>query len=149
MKRIIAFIFIFLVIAIIPLLAPRGYDYAGLNAITFVTSKDIDDENYISIKSGNDYFIKVDKTRALELAKKLDIKGYNLHFDRSSDVEALKAHFIDYCMPKFEVNGIEILEGYTKSYCDFRIVEGKKINVQMAILKNEIIIGFPLILTGF
>ena len=38
---------------------------------------------------------------------------------------------------------------FTNIFNDFRFVDGKKINLQIAKDENAVIIGFPLILTGF
>lgn len=44
---------------------------------------------------------------------------------------------------------MKILYGYKNDFSDFRFIDGKKINVQIAWAENETIVGFPLIMTGF
>ena len=42
-----------------------------------------------------------------------------------------------------------IYYGYTSKYSDFRLINGKKINIQIAFTEYGVMLGLPLILTGF
>ena len=56
------------------------------------------------------------------------------------DIKIIKAENID---------GLNVLYGYTNIYSDFIYVYGKQSNVQLVESQNKIIVGFPLILSGF
>ena len=47
------------------------------------------------------------------------------------------------------LDGYSIYRGFYEGYKDFRYIDGKKINVQIAFVEETWIVGFPLILTGF
>lgn len=47
------------------------------------------------------------------------------------------------------VDDMEIIYGYSDLYDDFIYIDGKQTNVQMLKKQNEVIVGFPIILSGF
>jgi len=48
-----------------------------------------------------------------------------------------------------EVNGREVIFGWTDMYSDFVWMQGKQVNVQLLEDKDKTIVGFPVILSGF
>lgn len=50
---------------------------------------------------------------------------------------------------KYEIEDRLIIEGYTKELNDYKVINNQKINIQMSITENEILIGYPLIYNSF
>lgn len=157
MKRIVAFIFVLALSALI-LFAATGekFDYGGLEKVCFVcagalSEQDIDESQIISaVESGAQAYVTVKPENAQETRQKIkQIDGYVLHFNKNSDLNVLKKQFFDFSNGSYRLGDYQILEGYTSKYDDFREVDGKRYNVQLAITPDEIIVGFPAILTGF
>lgn len=48
-----------------------------------------------------------------------------------------------------EVEGIEVCYGYCPCYKSAILLDGKKVNVQIAKIDGQVILGFPMIMTGF
>ena len=48
-----------------------------------------------------------------------------------------------------EIEGMKILYGYTTFYSGHIYIDGKQVNVQLVQKQNEVIAGFPIILTGY
>lgn len=48
-----------------------------------------------------------------------------------------------------DLNGTKELLGYTTKFKNYVIVDGEKVNVQISVNNNKIIVGHPLILQGF
>ena len=48
-----------------------------------------------------------------------------------------------------DLNGMKELLGYTTKFKNYVIVDGEKVNVQISVNNNKIIVGHPLILQGF
>ena len=47
------------------------------------------------------------------------------------------------------VEGIEVCYGYSPCYSSAVMLDGKKVNVQIAKIDGRVIVGFPMIMTGF
>ena len=151
MKRIIAFLLLFgvgfgvKIGSVAPVL-----NYDGLEKVVFVTADKVEDEDLQIIQNGNLFYVSVLAEKAKEAQEKLsNIKGYCLYFNKETDSEAIIDRFVDFRASESEVGDSRVITGYNTRFADFRYVDGKKINVQIAFTQDAIIVGFPLILTGF
>ena len=97
-----------------------------------------------AIKSGNDFYITTTTERAKSLAKELDVRGYVLYFNKDKKID-----FVDYTLSDSNIDGYRVVTGYTNRFQKYRIVDGKKVNIQIAYTGEKIVVGLPLILTGF
>ncbi len=150
MKRIVAFFVIgLLALGILVGTGANKYKFEGLEKVCFVTDlTHSEDEN--SVISGNDVYITVGVSEAKETMGKLDnIKGYVLYFNNDCDKDKLLNIFLDYSSDEYLVGNTRIINGYSSKYSDFRLVDGKKYNVQVAFSEENVLVGFPMILTGF
>ena len=90
---------------------------------------------------------------SLEEAKKhIDslktFKAIQFYFNETSTAEILtelKAEVVS----TQSLENIEIVSAYTLFFADCVIVQGKKVNLQIATTNSHVVAGFPLILTGF
>lgn len=150
MKRIVAFFVIgLLALGILVGTGANKYNFEGLEKVCFVTDlTHSEDEN--AVISGNDVYITVGVSEAKETMGKLDnIKGYVLYFNNDCDKDKLLNIFLDYSSDEYLVGNTRIINGYSSKYSDFRLVDGKKYNVQVAFSEENVLVGFPMILTGF
>ena len=151
MRRIVAFVFLLGVSLLILIgVASPKVQYDGLEKVCFVTSGEVDFQDEKVLTSGNQSYVTVDAARADEIRKQLaQIDGYILYFSPKTSVESLLEQFFDYKNPSYLLAGYTIYDGYTSKYFDFCMLNGRKYNVQLAVTPEAIIVGFPMILTGF
>ena len=106
-------------------------------------------EGYDYIQNGEQFIIDVySDIESFYAIRSQDIIGFNLYF-QTLDINDFANSVNGQIFKRQSVEGIEIYEGYTNCYKDFRYVGGQKINIQIAVKEKEVIVGFPLILTGF
>ncbi len=150
MKRMIAFLIVAIAVSISAFLCvdlPHNEDY---ESVVVVSAQ----ENLIDgevIKNGNDFYYYLSKKNAEKVIKTLDldkVSGIVYYFSNKS---------LDYFNKKLNysltspsnVGDRTVYYGYDKSYYDFRLIDGKKMNVQLANDGERWILGYPMILTGF
>lgn len=147
MKNLVAFLFLTVL-----LLTFCYFDFSPVlpfdNAAraSFVLEEKV--EGYDYVQNGDEYIVEVYSDIERFYQKYSDqIKGFNLYF--SENVEQIIQTLSGQIYRSQDVEGMKIYYGYTNLYNDFRYVSGKKINVQIAEQEKQVIVGFPLILTGF
>ena len=146
MKNLIVFFLIVSLFAILYFQSPSLPFEEASNAC-FVVDKEI--EGFDQIKNGNEYLTQVyeDFENFYNLYTE-NIKGFNLYF-KSLDINQFAKKINGQIYQSQSVENIEMYYGYTAMFKDFRYLQGRKVNVQIAVKENEVIVGFPLILTGF
>lgn len=150
MKRIVAFIILALCGFGIIVGSNKGeYCFDGLEKVCFVTNDLSLSSAENAVISGNYVYITVNPDEAKEVYNNLkDIKGYVLYFNKDCR-ERLIGNLLDYHSTEYYVGDTCVINGYSTDYVDYRLVDGKKYNVQMAFTEENIIVGYPMILTGF
>lgn len=152
MKRIVVFL-----ISIFCLCSPiflkgstSGLVTTGANKVCIISSEEILLDESEVVQNGNQfyYFFSCDKFESYK-SKFKKIDGLNFYFDKDSTQETLIKQFSISQFSTSSSTGMKILTGYTSVYSDFRFVDGKKVNVQIAWAATEVVVGFPLILTGY
>ena len=87
-----------------------------------------------------------------EIKEKFDnlnnVDGIILYFENSSLDDIVDFYNIDYYRGG-DVEGKAVYYGYSPYYKENYSVNNKKVNVQISVQENQIIVGFPAILTGF
>ena len=153
MKRIIAFLFVSLVGFAVLYAGDRPVNfYEWLDKVVFVSGEnyDVADDDINVIVSGSDFYIVTPTALAGSVKDKLsDIMGYVLYFSKEADEDSLLESLMDYHSKASTQSGVRVINGYTSGYSDYRYVDGKKYNVQVAFTEDAILVGYPLILTGF
>ena len=149
MKTLVAILFLpLLCFAVYYFSAEEILPIENAKAVSFVTTKKF--EGLDCIKNGNDYIVTVYSDFSNFYTTNKDfIKGFNLYFDKNFNLDIYLKQLNAIVYKSCDVDSKEIYYGYTNIFNDFRFVDGKKINLQIAKDENAVIIGFPLILTGF
>lgn len=126
------------------------FSLENIGKVCFVNEKSFDIENVENIESGNLFY----NYCSLETAKKnLDLlqknsKGVQLYcekVDLDYVLKTLKAEIVS----QNEIDNMKIVYCYTPFYDKAVFEDGKKINLQIAMKDEQVVLGFPLILTGF
>lgn len=147
MKNVIAFLFLGVLLFVFyyfDFTPPLPFNSA--ERASFVLQQKVDGYDYV--RNGDDYIIEVYSDIQSFYEKYSDkIKGFNVYF--SHNAEWFIKNFQGQIYRTQDIEGMKIYYGYTNLYNDFRYVSGKKINVQIAEQEDQIVVGFPLILTGF
>ncbi len=153
MKRIIAFLFVSLVGVALLYAGEQSFNsYDGLEKVVFVSGEnyETDNEKISVIISGSDFYVMTPVEFAGNVKEELsNIKGYVLYFNKELDEDNLLESLMDYRSTESYQTGVKVVNGYTSKYSDYRYIEGKKYNVQVAFTEDAILVGYPLILTGF
>lgn len=150
MKKLIVFLFIIALVV-------GGFSFEGLSKgifvaegieqVCFVSGKQYED--FESVQCGEKFFNYCSYEKAKEkafLVKNCDAVQFY------TNEESLKAVLdkINYQQLYSEVvEGIEIGYGYSPCYASSVFIDGKKVNVQIARKDGKVVIGFPMILTGY
>lgn len=152
MKKVIAFLlcaaFVFFV-----------KDFSGNNLSKFdnatkliVVCDDMLEEYENSFQSGSDFYYTFEGDEMKGVLEKLDdiegLKGLNLYFPPETKLAYFQGK-LDYLSDKSLLDETEIYYGYYRHFDDFEWLNGKKINVQLALTSEGWVMGLPMILTGF
>lgn len=147
MKKMIVFFIICILLIGVSFFTNLGTSLDSAKCAAFVINEKI--EGYESIQNGNDSIIKVySNIQDFYTKYKKNIKGFNLYFE-TFDLTLFAKNLNAQIYRSHNVEGMEMYYGYTNMYGEWKNVNGKKVNIQIAIKDNETIVGFPLILTGF
>ena len=133
MKRVIGFFVA--VILLIGVCVFKENDYAlfnGFSRIIVVSEQEQLYQNYLI--NGNQYYYIFDENADV---KQLDF-----------NIEKLMSN-LDFYYQGGDVEGYKLYYGYYCDFNEFRYVDGKKVNIQIALTQNEIVVGLPLITTGY
>lgn len=150
MKKILVFVFIALMIGL-SYFAKDTYNPLFTLAETYKVCLIVKDDGLNEgeiISCGDVDFVYCTKEEGLNMVKKVPVTGLEFYLKNVSADEILKilkATIIE----ESEVQEIRLIYAYSPFYQDAVIVDGKKVNLQLAFKGNEVIAGFPLILTGY
>ena len=150
MKRIVVFILATLALVSPLFVKQEKLSFSDATKLCVVSKEDIElPQSTQKIKNGEQFYYLFDQNFDKALSNFDKIDGLNTYYQKDfKKEELLKKHDVQSYYTSSSA-GIEIVYGYTNSYHDFRYVNGKKINIQIAFTDTEVVVGFPLILTGF
>lgn len=141
-------------IIVIPINKPVFAYYSDNNIMySFYTSnicRNIENTNII--KNGNSCIVKCDSVHANQVKQKLEnISGESItiNMPTNKQIELISNYLQNKTIKTEVVDGIEIIYGYDATKLMYVMVDGQKTNIQVAINKNNITIGYPLILGSF
>lgn len=152
MRKMIAFLLLVVGLLAFKEIPKNSFDcFDKVQAVLVVTDREQKNIDKLT-KNGDDFYYVFEDERAKYILKNLDvftgIKGINLYFSKEEKVDYFKRK-LDFLSEKSYVEGCEIYYGFFSAYDDFEIVDGKKINVQLAKNDTNWVLGFPVILSGF
>lgn len=149
MKKIIAFFLLFLPILFL-LKNKEGSDsifnLEGVDKACIVTKSEAHGQNFIETMACN--YIYLDEK---EIEKRNDIKdilGYILYL-KNSNTDYITKKLQMLILNEENIEDKKVLYGYTPFYKDSVYIQNKKVNVEMILDQDEIIVGFPMILSGY
>ena len=146
MKRMIAFLIIILLLI--------GFKFIDNNFAKYhfqkfiVVSKISALYNTPVVKNGNDYYYAFRDRAVLDEINMNDVEGIIFYFDKSMDINIL-LNEMDFYYKGGIVNDIQVFYGYDSDYAEYNLIDNKKINVQIVENSTNIIVGYPMILSGF
>lgn len=147
MKRLLAFLFLTSFIFVLPMSGEcKLFDNANITSAVFVCKDRLDDLQFV--QSSEQYYYKATENFSTFYKNFKNIDGITLYFDNYN----LQSLISDYKISYFkggDVENYKIYYGYTNLYPQSFYMNNKKINVQIAVQGNQIIVGFPAILNGF
>ncbi len=139
--------FFVVVITLLALQIDKHRDFEFLqdcDKIIVVSDREIENKNYI-IKNGNQFYYEFNDINSLSEEK---FSAYNFYFDSSKNINEIISN-LSFVYQGKSVENYQIYYGYYDNYNDYRYVDGKKINVQVVKTPSQIIVGFPLVVTGY
>lgn len=145
MKKMIGFFVVIVLLLSLVMTKQDDFNFlSNCSKILAVSDEKLADENYV-LQNGNQYYYFYND---IDKLKDKGFLAYNFYFDIETDLSQI----LDCFSFVYEGEGVDdykIYYGYYDGYRDFRYVDGKKINVQVVKNDHEIIVGFPLIVTGY
>ena len=149
MKRLLTFLFLFIFLCALPLFSSQNiFNNKHISKAIIISKNDVEFDENLKIVSGNQFYYTLQGDFEKESKNFNSIDGVVLYFDNYSLENLIKDYKIDFFKGQ-NVDNYEIFYGFTNIYKDFVYLNSKKVNVQIAVKENQIIVGFPAILTGF
>lgn len=122
----------------------------GVQQVCFVSNSEIQNERVSCVHCGDLVFnycsLATAKANLKEFQK--NVKAVQFYFSEV-DVDQLISTLKATIVSETEVEGMTVIMAYTPYYSDSVLVDGKKVNLQIACKEKQVIAGFPAILTGF
>ena len=149
MKRLLAFLFISVSALVFTSFSndSKIFSCPQISQICMISSQKYDEKNFLQvIQNGGQFYYLTQDTQIANTVKNYD--GVVLYFDDSTLDYITNFYKISYFQGQ-NVENYKIFYGYTSFFDKSVYVQNKKVNVQIAITENQIIVGFPIILTGF
>lgn len=150
MKRMIVFLLLIMLLGgILVFKENHRLDEFDYYKVTLV-SKDYNDslKAYAS-QNGNQYYYTFDNTQSDHLnLDSLKLDGIVYYINSSFNINKY-LNRLDFFYQGKSAEGYQIYYGYDADLKDFVFVDGKKINVQLVKRSEDIVLGMPLILTGY
>lgn len=144
------FIFVIFAVCFCSFLPKQSvFGIENVKAISFVA--DVQSVQNLGLEytpNGGDAIVEVEPASAQEFYNSLHPKCIvmTLECDQMNNLK----NYLN--MTNFYTQSLQdktIVYGYTSKFDKCEFIEGKKINVQIVLDDNQILVGFPLIMTGF
>ena len=152
MKKLLAFVLILACVASTAFFKVEKnplFDIDGVTKVCFVSNQDLSKYDMQVQRCGDMFFNFCDQKTAKEKVKivKNKIQSVQFYFDKDDEkvIDKLKFTLVN----EKQIEDIKVLEGYSPLCGAGYQIDKKNINVQIAIKGDEIVVGTPLILTGY
>lgn len=122
----------------------------NVEKVCFVSNTKMIEDDVETVVCGDKYFNFCSLSVAKENLKKIekDLDGIQFYLQNTSFEELTKQLKLQ-IVTSNQIEGLTIICGYTPYFQDCIYLDNKKVNVQIAVKSNEIVAGFPAILTGY
>lgn len=150
MKKLAIFLIVGVLISLVGFI-PRDnvFDLEGIESAKFVmTAETAQNEGLDFVQSGEDAIVEIKQSDLKEKYQKYSPKSVVLEFKKGKTqyiTDFLKLSLAS----EQKIDGMKIIYGYTSSYKDSQFIDGKKINVMLVEKDDCVLVGFPIIMTGF
>ena len=126
------------------------FSIEGLEKVCFVCDFEIVEEGVESVESGDLFFNYCVSGLGKVIYKKYHqrlqaLQFYYVDVEAENLIERLKIDVVE----RGEVEQIEVCFGYSPYLSKSYLLDGKKVNVQLAVTEEFVIVGNPIILTGY
>lgn len=150
MKKLAVFIFaVILCVAAGVIPGESVLDLSGARNITFVVEADLAAKEGVDfIQSGTDAIISVGGECVKEKYEKYAPKSVVFEFEKSKKEYVKDFLSLNQTMHQ-GIDGMEIIYGYTSKFDKCEHINGKKVNVMIVEKEGCLLVGFPIIMTGF
>ncbi len=151
MKKLIIFLFIISIVAgsFCFLEKPvQIFDVSGVDEVCFVSGEKCETA-FETVQCGDKYFnyFSFDEAKK-EVSHLKNLDAVQFYADQTElDTILKEIKFVSLLSEQIE--NIEIVYGFSPLYNKAIYLEGKKVNVQIAKVQDRVILGFPMILTGY
>ncbi len=151
MKKLVIFLFI-IAITISSLQFPRMeeqiFGVTGVSEVCFVSNEKFEGEFEV-VPCGEKFFNFCSFQNAKDNANLIKNSDAVQFYTDQDNIKKLLSDIKFQQLSSEEVEEIQILYGYTPYYDSSILLDGKKVNVQIAMTSEKIVVGFPIILTGY
>lgn len=123
------------------------FRFENCEKVCFVSEKDF---GFESQHSGDKIFSFCSYEKAREVFENIkdDLDGLQFYF-KVFDEQKFCKRFDAKVVSKSEIDQIKLICGYTPFFNQSILIDGKKVNFQIANTSDWVIVGFPIILTGY
>ena len=152
MKRMIAFLFLMISLICFAFFKDDFSTCASLNyyQISLISKENYSDLSQYSLQNGNQFYYTLAREDAVKLRlENYDLDGIVYFLDENFDVGKFLNSSEFFYQGQSLDNGYEIYYGYDRDFDDAINLNGKKINFQLVVRENDILIGIPLVLIGY
>lgn len=150
MKKLAVFLIVGVLISLVGII-PRDnvFDLEGIESAKFVmTAEAAQNEGLDFVQSGEEAIVEIKQSDLKEKYQKYSPKSVVLEFGKGK--MQYITDFLNLSLAsEQEIDGIRIIYGYTSFYKDSQYIDGKKINVMLVEKDDCVLVGFPIIMTGF
>lgn len=150
MKKIIVFVLVLFMVGLSYFAKNKEIPLFNLDSATKVCFVVDENEKILGdiTQCGTKKFVYMSLAEAREEVGKIKFDAVQFYFDKDvlNDVlEEMKAEKVS----SQKVQGADVEYYYSPYFQDSVLIEGKKVNMQIALKDGEVIAGLPLILTGY
>ncbi len=130
--------------AILLLIALPLFQVQNKNLVSICEASEV---YFVKQKGGKQYYEKQEK-KDFYVNDFTKTEGVMLKFSKDKKQEIME-NFNVKVIKKEQIDGLNIIYGYTDFYSNFIYIKGKQSNVQIAESDDCVIVGFPIIYSGY
>ncbi len=147
MKRMIAFFIVSILLVGAGVYKQNvGSLFDGYTKLVVVSKEALAGQNYL--KNDNLYYYTLEGNQKARELFNQNYLAYNFYFPSDYKIENITNN-LDFFYQGGSSSGYTIYYGYFMGYSNFNYIGNKKINIQIVNTGSEVIVGLPLIVTGY